>query len=144
MYPDLATIRDTFALLEDWEDRYGYVMELGRALEPLSSDQKIPVNQVSGCASQVWIVTDVNSTTSPPILQLKGDSDAHIVKGLVAIVLTIYSGKNAQEILNTDALDIFADLGLSDHLSSQRANGVRAVMARIRSDAQSALGRMKS
>jgi cysteine desulfuration protein SufE len=139
MMLDLHTIAETFALLEDWEDRYAYIIELGQKLPPLAVEEKTPAHLVSGCASQVWIVTTLNTHKSPPVLDIRGESDAHIVKGLVALVLAIYSGKTPQEILNLDALAIFNDLGLGDHLSTQRANGVRAVMARIRDAAKHAL-----
>lgn len=137
MLPDLKTIIDNFDLLEDWEDRYRYVIELGKTLPPLPEDEKNEDNRVRGCASQVWVVTDVDRSGAEPRLTFRGDSDAHIVKGLVALILTIYSGHTAKEILNIDALDIFASLGLKDHLTPQRSNGVRSMVERIRRDAAS-------
>lgn len=137
MLPDLKTIIDNFDLLEDWEDRYRYVIELGKTLPPLPEDEKNEDNRVRGCASQVWVVTDVDRSGAEPHLTFRGDSDAHIVKGLVALILTIYSGHTAKEILNIDALDIFASLGLKDHLTPQRSNGVRSMVERIRRDAAS-------
>jgi cysteine desulfuration protein SufE len=138
----LSEISETFTLLEDWEDRYRYIIELGQKLPPLPETDKTGTNQVSGCASQVWIVTHFDQgqsvDQSPPRLQFSGESDAHIVRGLVAIILSIYTNKTPQDILSIDALDIFKQLGLSDHLSTQRANGVRAVMGRILSDAKRA------
>jgi cysteine desulfuration protein SufE len=139
MLPDLDTIAETFALIDDWEERYAYIIELGQKLPTLALDEKTPAHLVSGCASQVWIVTSLNMSKTPPVLDIRGESDAHIVKGLVALVLAIYSGKTPHDILTLDALAIFKELGLSEHLSTQRANGVRAVMARIRDVAKQAL-----
>ena len=134
--PTLAEIAETFSLLDDWEDRYGYIIELGQKLPALDGIHKTSDNLVSGCASQVWIVTQADHSHVPSQIVLKGESDAHIVKGLVAIIMSVYNHKTAQEVLATDALTIFKGLGLSEHLSTQRANGVRAVINRIRVDAQ--------
>lgn len=131
---DLAQIIDDFAFLDEWEDRYRYVIELGKALPELSEDKKTSQNKVQGCASQVWLVTH-SDDGGDPVLTFEGDSDAHIVRGLVAIVLAVYSGKRASEISSTDALDVFNRIGLVEHLSSQRANGLRSMVRRIRDEA---------
>ncbi|MDR6755977.1 cysteine desulfuration protein SufE [Mycoplana sp. BE70] len=131
---DLAQIIDDFAFLDEWEDRYRYVIELGKALPELSEDKKSAQNKVHGCASQVWLVTHSDGG-GDPVLTFEGDSDAHIVRGLVAIVLAVYSGKRASEISSTDALDVFNTIGLVEHLSSQRANGLRSMVRRIRDEA---------
>lgn len=133
-------IRADFALLDDWEDRYRYVIELGRELPPLDEALRTPANKVRGCASQVWLATDWSpSDGSSPALAIQGDSDAHIVRGLVAILLSIYGGRTAQDVLNADARAIFGELGLSDHLTAQRSNGLNSMVERIRADARAAL-----
>ena len=131
---ELAQIIDDFAFLEEWEDRYRYVIELGKALPDLPEDKRISANKVQGCASQVWLVTHSDGGADP-VLTFEGDSDAHIVKGLVAIVLATYSGKPASEIARLDALDVFGKIGLVEHLSPQRANGLRSMIKRIRNEA---------
>ncbi|BCH65365.1 SufE family protein [Agrobacterium vitis] len=132
-------IIDDFAYLDDWEDRYRYVIELGKALPDLPEEQRTADNKVKGCASQVWLVTKAGEG-SDPILTFEGDSDAHIVKGLVAIVLSAYSGKTASEVAGFNALDLFGKLGLIEHLSAQRANGLRSMVERIRGEAVARLG----
>ncbi len=128
-----------FELLDDWEDRYRYLIELGRTLEPLCKDAYCDANKVRGCASQVWLVTEVaRADSGQPLLVFHGDSDAHIVKGLVALVLALYSRKSAEKILSTDAMPLFTDLGLAQHLTPQRANGLRAMVERIKSEARAA------
>jgi cysteine desulfuration protein SufE len=128
-----------FELLDDWEDRYRYLIELGRTLEPLSKDAYCDANKVRGCASQVWLVTQLaHGDSGQPVLVFHGDSDAHIVKGLVALVLALYSRKSAESILSTDAMPLFTDLGLAQHLTPQRANGLRAMVERIKSEARAA------
>jgi cysteine desulfuration protein SufE len=139
MLPPLDTILDNFAFLEDWEDRYRYVIELGRLLDPLPDDARTEANKVQGCASQVWVETAITKSSPTPVLHFKGDSDSHIVKGLVALILALYSNKGAPEILALDALAVFKTLGLSEHLTPQRSNGVRAMVERIRRDARQAL-----
>ncbi|NVP54151.1 SufE family protein [Mycoplana rhizolycopersici] len=131
---DLAQIIDDFAFLDEWEDRYRYVIELGKALPELSEDKRTSENKVQGCASQVWLVTHSDGG-GDPVLTFEGDSDAHIVRGLVAIVMAVYSGKHASEIARTDALEVFNKIGLVEHLSSQRANGLRSMVRRIREEA---------
>ena len=133
-------IRDNFALLDDWDDRYRYVIELGRTLDPMPEAEHSAANKVQGCASQVWLAKHVERDGgSEPLLKYLGDSDAHIVRGLVAILLTLYSGRTPQEILGTDALAVFDEFGFRQHLTPQRSNGLRAMVERIRSDAREAL-----
>jgi cysteine desulfuration protein SufE len=135
---DLNEIVENFELLDDWDDRYRYLIELGRELEPLDAIAHNDHNKVRGCASQVWVETTVVPTDQGVTLQLRGDSDAHIVRGLVALVFALYSGKTTQDILATDAQDLFQKLGLSAHLTPQRSNGVRSMVERIKADARAA------
>jgi len=133
-------ITENFALLDDWDDRYRYVIELGRMLEPLPEAARNEAHKVRGCASQVWLWTDIDQDRSgAPILRFSGDSDAHIVRGLIAILLAIYSGKPAQNILDIDALALFDRLGLREHLTPQRSNGLKSMVGRIRDEARNAL-----
>ena len=125
---------DDFAFLDDWEDRYMHVIELGKALPVFPETDQIAANKVNGCSSQVWL-TAKTSGSNPTIITYQGDSDAHIVKGLVAIVLHIFSGQSAQHICDTDAKEILFQLGLSEHLSTQRANGLNAMISRIQKNA---------
>jgi cysteine desulfuration protein SufE len=131
---DLQTILDDFSFLDDWEDRYRYVIELGKALPDLPDAEKTDANKVQGCASQVWLVSRVGEGDDP-VMHFEGDSDAHIVRGLVAIVLVVYSGKKASEIAKLDAINVFGQIGLVEHLSAQRANGLRSMVNRIRETA---------
>lgn len=124
-------IVDAFAYLDDWEDRYAHVIELGRAMPPLDERLKGPASKVDGCASQVWIVPTVEDGP-PRRLHFAGDSDALIVKGLIAILHALYSGRTPEEILATDAEAELARLDLKEHLSSQRSNGVKAMIERLR------------
>jgi cysteine desulfuration protein SufE len=144
--PDLRTcskideIIENFNVLDDWEDRYRYLIELGRDLEPLDEAAHNEKNKVRGCVSQVWLETRAaKDDTGAPVLYLKGDSDAHIVRGLVALILALYSGRTAAQILATDAEGLFERLGLSSHLTPQRSNGVRSMVERIKVDARSAV-----
>ena len=132
-------IRDNFEILDDWDDRYRYVIELGRTLEPLPEAEHSAANKVNGCVSQVWLQKLVERDGGAPILRYRGDSDAHIVRGLVAIVLALYSGRRPQEILATDAIAVFDEFGFRDHLTPQRSNGLRAMVERIKTDAKEAL-----
>ncbi len=132
----LEQIIDDFAFLDEWEDRYRYVIELGKALPELPQEKRTAQNKVQGCASQVWLVSHPEDGSADPVLTFEGDSDAHIVRGLVAIVLAVYSGKRASEIASTDAIEIFDRIGLVEHLSSQRANGLRSMVNRIRDEAR--------
>ena len=133
-------IVDNFTLLDQWDDRYRYVIELGRMLPPLAESAHIDANKVQGCASQVWLVTHVKPDgAAGPVLTFEGDSDAHIVRGLVAILFALYSGKEAREILATDALALFDRIGLRENLTPQRSNGLRSMVERIRAEANAAL-----
>lgn len=137
---DIAEIEENFALLDDWEDRYRYVIELGRTLEPLTEAEHSAENKVRGCASQVWLVSQATpGGAEGPHLAIRGDSDAHIVSGLIAILLAQYSGKSAAEIAAFDPQPLFARLGLRDHLTPQRSNGLASMVERIRADARAAL-----
>jgi len=135
----IADIIADFDLLDEWEDRYRYLIELGRKLEPLPDEARNEDNKVRGCASQVWVETRVDQSGGEPVLSFRGDSDAHIVRGLVCLVLTLYSGRPAGEIGQTDAMDVFQQLGLNSHLTPQRSNGVRSMVERIKADALRAL-----
>jgi cysteine desulfuration protein SufE len=133
-------IIENFDLLEEWDDRYRYLIELGRTLPPLPEAARSDANKVQGCASQVWLSTTVKPNGSTgPVLAFDGDSDAHIVRGLIAILFALYSGKGAKDILSTDAVALFEKLGLRDHLTPQRSNGFRSMVDRIRRDANTAL-----
>src|SRR5690606_38198612 len=120
----------------DWEDRYRYIIELGQALPPLAESERNPVNKVNGCVSQAWLVSARESRGDVPILTYRGESDAMIVRGLVAILIALYSGRPAAEIAATDAIAVFDSLGLREHLSTQRSNGLVAMVNRIRSEAR--------
>lgn len=135
----IQEISDNFSVLDDWEDRYRYVIELGRGLAPLTDEEHSPQYKVRGCASQVWLVSEHMGESAPPALRFRGDSDALIVRGLIGILIAMYSGRPADEILALDAERIFADLGLKEHLTPQRSNGLASMVARIRSDAEAAL-----
>ena len=126
--PAIENLLQDFALLDDWEERYRYVVELGGELAPLAKKDYSAANKVSGCASQVWLVSEHRDGA----LHLRGDSDAHIVRGLIAILLKFYSGRPPQQILASDADQLFTRLGLADHLTAQRANGFRSMVERIR------------
>ena len=133
-------IRDNFELLEDWDDRYRYVIELGRTLKPLPDADHNAENKVNGCTSQVWLARQVaRSDNGEPVLSYLGDSDAHIVRGLMAILLTLMSDRPAKDILATDAIQVFDELGFKEHLTPQRSNGLRAMVDRIRRDATETL-----
>jgi cysteine desulfuration protein SufE len=133
-------IRDNFALLDDWDDRYRYVIELGRMLDPMPEAEHSAANKVQGCASQVWLSKQLDHSRGNELsLNYLGDSDAHIVRGLIAILLTLYSGHTPQQILATDAIATFDEFGFREHLTPQRSNGLRAMVERIRADAREAL-----
>jgi cysteine desulfuration protein SufE len=133
-------IAENFALRDDWEDRYRYVIELGNALEPLTEAEHSAENKVRGCASQVWLVSRAEpGGADGPVLYFRGDSDAHIVRGLIAILLATYSGRSARDIVGLDAEALFAMLGLREHLTQQRSNGLASMVERIRADAKALL-----
>jgi cysteine desulfuration protein SufE len=138
--PDIEEIIENFAVLDDWDDRYRYLIELGRELPPLAEAAHSDANKVQGCASQVWLDTHVRRDgDGEPVLTFDGDSDAHIVRGLIAVLFAIFSGKAARDILETDALALFARMGLREHLTPQRSNGFRSMVERIRADARNAV-----
>ncbi|WP_375262195.1 SufE family protein [Palleronia sp.] len=132
--PAFEEIAETFEFLDDWEDRYRHVIEMGRTLEPLEDALKVPATKVEGCASQVWLMPRIEDGR----FDFRGDSDAIIVKGLIAILHALYSGLRVSEVTGVDAQAELRRLGLEEHLSSQRSNGVRAMIERIRSTAASA------
>jgi cysteine desulfuration protein SufE len=137
----IERIIDDFGVLDSWDDRYRYVIELGRALPPLAETERVESNKVQGCASQVWLVSETKPARNGggPVVEFQGDSDAHIVKGLIAILFALYSGQPAKTILETDANAVFTQLGLGEHLTPQRSNGFRSMVERIRADARTAL-----
>ena len=132
---ELEALADEFDLLGDWEERYRYVIDLGKTLAPMTDAERSEANKVRGCASQVWLVTEPQRNG---LLAFRGDSDAHIVRGLIAILLRLFSGRTPQEILAADPKAIFDRLGLSGALSAQRSNGLASMAARIRRDAEMA------
>jgi len=135
----IDSIIEDFELLDNWDDRYRYLIELGRKLPPFPEDQRSDRTKVQGCASQVWLVSTVTPDAADPRLAFVGDSDAHIVRGLIAILLALYSGHTAREIGAIDPAAVFGRIGLKDHLTPQRSNGLRSMVERIRSDAAHAL-----
>lgn len=137
MSSEIDTLIEDFELLDNWEERYRYVIELGRDLAPLSEADHSAANKVKGCVSQVWLKTEVASD-SDPVLQFTGDSDAHIVRGLIAILLKLISGKPASYIVATDVRAVFEKIGLTEHLTPQRSNGLFAMVERIKRDARQA------
>lgn len=132
-YQDIA---ENLSFLDDWEDRYRYLIELGQALPPLAEAEKTETNKVHGCVSQVWLV----SGREGDALTYRGESDAMIVRGLVAVLVALYSGRPAAEVAATDAIAAFDELGLREHLTTQRSNGLTAMVNRIRSEASAIAG----
>ncbi|MFA5950575.1 MAG: SufE family protein [Hyphomicrobium sp.] len=133
----LADLKSDFAVLDDWEDRYRYIIELGRSLTPMPSELKTEATKVRGCASQVWLVSNVERAQNGQArLYFVGDSDAHIVRGLIAILFALYEGKSAEEILTINPSTVFDSLGLKEHLTPQRSNGLASMVERIRADAR--------
>lgn len=139
--PAIEDIEENFALLEDWDDRYRYVIELGRQLPPMTETDRSDGNKVQGCTSQVWLAVRIEGAGESAILRFSGDSDAHIVRGLVAILFAMVSGKTAKTILAADPIALFERLGLREHLTPQRSNGFRSMVERIRRDAEAAAKR---
>jgi cysteine desulfuration protein SufE len=137
----LASLQSDFALLDDWEDRYRYIIELGRALKPMPDDLKTDATKVRGCVSQVWLASEASTAEdgNGPVLHFQGDSDAHIVRGLIAILLALYEGKPAKDILAIDPGTVFDSLGLKEHLTPQRSNGLASMVERVRADARASL-----
>lgn len=138
MTTSIEEIIENFAYLEEWDDRYRYLIELGKTLAPLPESARIDANRVMGCASQVWVKTDIANAGDRQVLVFSGDSDAFIVKGLVALILALYSGHTPDEIKVIDANTLFQKIGLSEHLTPQRSNGVRSMVERIKRDAAAA------
>ncbi len=132
-------IADTFEFLDDWEDRYRHVIELGKAMEPLDDAFKVPATKVEGCASQVWILPQIEGQGPEAVFSFRGDSDALIVRGIIAVLHALYSGLTVEEVLKVDAAAEMARLGLDEHLSAQRSNGLRAMVQRIRALASQAV-----
>jgi len=135
---DIAEIIDNLELIEDWEERYRYIIELGRSLDGLDDAERNEANKVRGCASQVWLVTEVGAGRDP-VMTFRGDSDAHIVRGLVALILSAVSGRHASEIVAFDPAGFFKRTGLEGHLSPQRSNGLFSMIRRIQADATAAV-----
>ncbi|OYX12484.1 MAG: cysteine desufuration protein SufE [Rhizobiales bacterium 32-66-8] len=135
---DAESLIADFELLDNWEDRYRYVIELGKALPPFPDSARTEDNKVQGCASQVWLVSARAEGPHGPVLTFQGDSDAHIVRGLVAVLLALTSGRSAEDILDTDPLAVFRRIGLEGHLTPQRSNGLNSMVERIRRDAAAA------
>jgi cysteine desulfuration protein SufE len=144
MAETVAALKEDLSLIDEWEDRYRYVIELGRGLVPLAESDRTPRNKVQGCASQVWIAAHEERNGKEPRLVFTGDSDALIVKGLIAIIFRLFSGRSPAEILATDAGALLDELGLREHLTPQRSNGVASMVARIKSDAKAALAHQVS
>ncbi|MCR9087111.1 MAG: SufE family protein [Rhodobacteraceae bacterium] len=126
-------IADTFEFLEDWEDRYRHVIEIGKAMPPLDPAFRVPATKVEGCASQVWIRPVIEGSGPQARFDFQGESDAMIVRGLIAVLHALYSGLSVAEVRSVDAPAELTRLGLNDHLSAQRSNGLRAMVERIRS-----------
>jgi cysteine desulfuration protein SufE len=138
MTTGIDTIRDDFAFLDDWQERYRYIIELGNDLPTFPEASRDDRHKVRGCVSQVWLHTEIGGGRDP-VITFWGDSDAHIVRGLVAIMLALFSGKRASEILRTDAEATMHEFGLDEHLTPQRANGLRSMVKRMKGDAEAAL-----
>jgi cysteine desulfuration protein SufE len=136
----IETIRADFALLDEWEDRYRFLIELGRDLPPFPEALRTDAHKVRGCVSQVWLASAVkgDGKGAAPVLELQGDSDAHIVRGLVAVLFALVQGRTPEEVLRADAKALFAELGLAEHLTPQRSNGFFSMVERIRADARAA------
>jgi cysteine desulfuration protein SufE len=136
----IETIRTDFALLDEWEDRYRYLIELGRDLPQFPEALRTDANRVRGCVSQVWLASSArrNGTGTASVLEFQGDSDAHIVRGLIAVLFAVVQGRTAEEVLRADAKAVFAELGLKEHLTPQRSNGFFSMVERIRADARAA------
>ncbi|WP_273725553.1 SufE family protein [Brucella gallinifaecis] len=135
MTTTIDNIVSDFEFLDDWEDRYRYVIDLGKELPAYPDDARDAAHKVQGCVSQVWLKT-IPHEGADPVIDFLGDSDAHIVRGLVAIVLAFYSGRKASEIVASDPEEVLKKLGLDEHLTPQRSNGLRSMVARIRRDAE--------
>jgi len=133
----ITDIYEAFELIDDWEERYRYLIDLGRGLEPLSEEEKREEDRVHGCTSRVWMVTEVSG--DPPVLTIRADSDAFIVKGLIALLLEVYSGRRVEEVGDIDIREIMGRLGLEKHLSPMRTNGIYAMVQEIQRRAAEAM-----
>jgi cysteine desulfuration protein SufE len=132
IHSDIEDIVDEFDLLGDWEERYKYLIDMGKALPDMPEADRTDTNKVKGCVSQVWLVTEPGADT----LVFRADSDAHIVRGLAALLLRLYSGRSREDILSVDAREVLRRIGLDEHLSPQRSNGLNSMIARIRAAAE--------
>ena len=128
---DIEELIENFEFLGDWEERYRYIIELGRKLPDFDEAHRTEENKVRGCQSQVWLITE-EAVVDDDQLHFRADSDAHIVRGLLAILLMMFTAKSPSAILSVDAKDIFAKIGLDQHLSPSRANGLNAMVQRVR------------
>jgi len=137
-HADIDDITGNFEFLDDWEDRYKYLIELGDSLDPFPEDSQTEANKVRGCVSQVWITSETGGGPDPEIT-FQGTSDAHIVRGLIAVAFAIFSGKKASVIASTDEQAYFDRLDLSEHITPQRSNGLRSMVARIKDTARQAM-----
>ncbi|AWN41224.1 SufE family protein [Methylobacterium durans] len=135
MLAPLPTIIENFEFMDEWEDRYAYVIELGREMPRLPPERCTEENRVHGCESQVWLESRLDESGGKPILTLEGESDSSITRGLVALMIAIYAGKSPEEIAATDGLDVFRQLDFSNHITSKRAGGLRAMNERIQREA---------
>jgi cysteine desulfuration protein SufE len=131
----IQELSDDFALLPDWEERIAYVIELGRQLEPLNDAERVEANRVRGCASQVWLISE-RRPEAPEKLYFRGDSDAHLVRGEIAMLMRVFSGRTPAEILAVDPQALFARLGLKEALTQQRSNGLFSMIGRIQNEAR--------
>ena len=132
--PEFEDLVETFEFLDDWEDRYRHVIDMGKAMDPLEDALRVPATKVDGCASQVWLVPKIDGD----VFTFRGESDAMIVRGLIAVLLALYNNQPVSEINKIDAIAELGRLGLNDHLSAQRSNGLRAMVDRIRQTAAAA------
>ena len=137
---EFEDIAETFEFLDDWEDRYRHVIDMGKAMAPLEDAFRVPATKVDGCASQVWLQPEISGSGPNAVFSFRGASDAMIVSGLIAILQALYSGLTVAEVLQVDAPGELARLGLNDHLSAQRSNGLRAMVERVRLVARQAAG----
>ena len=136
--PDFEEIVEDFAFLEDWEDRYRHVIDLGKAMDPLPEDLRVPATKVEGCASQVWLVPEIDGAGPDAVVRFRGDSDAMIVRGLIAVLIALCSGRSARDLMGLDVKAELARLDLAEHLSSQSSNGLNAMIERVRDLAERA------
>ena len=137
---EFEEIAETFEFLDDWEDRYRTVIDMGKDMAPLDDAFKVPATKVDGCASQVWIRPVIDGQGPDAVFNFEGESDAMIVRGLIAVLHALYAGLSMRDVVKVDAVAELGRLGLNDHLSAQRSNGVRAMVERINLVAQQQIG----